>query len=81
MSQQYIILIDDNSKVHKFTSVDQFNKHLKEENDLRGGLGYDLIDCENSMVFVGEERCIEVHKGRASTQYKLSAAGCGCKKG
>lgn len=76
---QKIILIDDNSMIREFTSVEEMNKWLKEENDLRGGLDYPLLDCENTRIFVGEERCLIVNKGRASTQYKLSAAGCGCK--
>lgn len=58
---------------HKeFSSVAEFNSWAKDVED--------KLDIKSGVkVFVGEERCIEVHKGRASTQYKLSAAGCGCK--
>lgn len=41
-----------------------------------------VIDLESDLkIFVGEERCLLTHKGRASNQYNLTAAGCGCKKG
>jgi hypothetical protein len=41
----------------------------------------DVIDLETDLkIFVGEERCLLTHKGRASNQYNLTAAGCGCEK-
>lgn len=78
MSTQKIVVINLGAAAD--FSHKEFNS-VKEMGDWLKGIE-DVIDVENDLkIIVGEERCLLVHKGRASNQYNLTAAGCGCKKG
>lgn len=77
MSCQKIIVINTGHAAdfgHKeFSNVDELRVWMKE--------AVETMDLsENIKVFVGEERCLEITKGRASYSFNLSKAGCGCGK-
>lgn len=78
MSNQKIVVINLGAALdfsHKeFTTVKEMSEWIKGIDD--------VIDPEKDLkIIVGEERCLLTHKGRASNQYNLTAAGCGCQKG
>ena len=77
MSKQKIVVINMGHAVdfgHKeFESVKEFNEWAKEVEDIM-----DLS--QDVKIIVGEERCVEIQKGRASSQYSISLTSCNCGK-
>lgn len=77
MSRQKIIVVN---LAHAFIPPFLEFETVKDLNDWIRGVE-EVIDVrEDLKVFVGEERCIEIHEGRASNQYKITLAGCNCGK-
>lgn len=77
MSKQKIIVINNGVAADfifvEFESVADFNSWAKGMQD--------IIDFSTDVkIFVGEERCVEIHEGRASNQFKITLAGCNCGK-
>lgn len=77
MSNQKILVINTGHAAdfgHKeFKSVTEMETFLRDIDE--------VMDVSTDLkFFVGEERCLSTIKGRATNQYKLSAAGCGCQK-
>jgi hypothetical protein len=77
-SKQVIILIDDKNNLHEFETEDKMNTHVRCENIARSTLFMDALTCENTKVFVGEKRWLKTITGKATTDYRLSGAGCEC---
>lgn len=77
MSKQKIIIINTGHAVDfgykEFNTIDELRAWLKEASE--------TMDLTRDLkVYVGEERCLEIIKGRASNNFNLSMAGCGCAK-
>jgi hypothetical protein len=76
MSKQKIVVIPLGAQAeyfeHKeFNTVKELSDWIKENEDK-------INPAKDLKIFVGEERCLEIQKGRASNHYNVSLTGCNC---